>query len=117
MVHNCPGRRAPRSHMPRIVRSWSNGASIVGMVTEATLEEFERLLAATDPGPWVSRVEGRDGVSGASFIRTGPDDARGEDLYISRDVVPAPAAYLDLIALMRTMLPELIKEVRQGRAT
>jgi hypothetical protein len=76
------------------------------MVTEATLDELERLLAVTDPGPWVSWVECRDGVSRASFICTGPDDARGEDLYISRDVVPAPAAYLDLIALMRTMLPE-----------
>lgn len=87
------------------------------MVTGPTLVELESLLAACDPGPWIAWVEGRDGVSGDSFIRTGPDDARGEDLYVTRDIVPAPAAYLDLIALMRTTLPELIKEVRESRGT
>ena len=86
------------------------------MVTEAALEEFESARRLRSRA-LISWVESREGVPGTSFIRTGPDDARGEDLYISRDVVPAPAAYLDLIALMRTMLPELIKEVRQGRAT
>jgi hypothetical protein len=84
------------------------------MVTESTLVQLERLMAECDPGPWTSRIEGRDGLSFDSFIRTGTDAARGEDLYLSRDSGPAPAAYLDLIALMRTSLPELIEEVRHS---
>ena len=81
------------------------------MVTEAALEEFESARRLRSRA-LISWVESREGVPGTSFIRTGPDDARGEELYISRDVVPA--AYLDLVARMRTMVPELIKEVRQA---
>jgi hypothetical protein len=85
------------------------------MVTESTLVQLESLMAACDPGPWTPRVEGRDGLSFDSFIQTGPVESCGEDLYLTRDTGPAPAQYLDLIALMRNTLPALITEVRESQ--
>ncbi len=85
------------------------------MVTDATLSQLDDLLAACDPGPWVAMIEGRDMLSGDSFIQTGLGDLRGEDIYVTRDSGPASTTYLDLIALMRTALPELIKEIRESR--
>ena len=78
--------------------------------------ERESLLAACDPGPWIAWVEGRDGVSGDSFIRPGPDEARGEDLYVTRDIVPAPAR-IRLDRSDANHAPELIKEVKESRRT
>jgi len=62
-------------------------------------------------------VEGRDAESGDSFIQTGPDGRRGEDLYVTRDSGPADAAYLDLLAAARTYLPLLVDELRACRAS
>ena len=85
------------------------------MITDETLAELERLSAACDPGPWFAVVEGRDAESGDSFIQTGPDDRRGEDLYVTRDSGPADARCLDLLAAARTYLPLLIDELRAAR--
>jgi hypothetical protein len=85
------------------------------MVSEETLRLLEELTRRCDPAPWVALVEGRDHVSGDSFIRTGSDDLRGEDIYVTRDSGPADAAYLDLIAAARTLLLPLIAEVRASR--
>ena len=59
----------------------------------------------------------RSPQSGDSFIWTGADDAWGEDLHVTRAIVPALPPFLGLIALTRTTVPELIKEARQDRAT
>ena len=85
------------------------------MITDETLDELERISAACDPGPWFAVVEGRDAESGDSFLQTGPDDRRGEDLYVTRDSGPADARYLDLLAAARTYLPLLIDELRAAR--
>jgi hypothetical protein len=87
------------------------------MITDAMLDELDRLSALCDPGPWFAVVEGRDTESGDSFIQTGPDERRGEDVYVTRDSGPADAAYLDLLAAARTYLPLLIDELRDCRAS
>ncbi len=61
-------------------------------------------------------VEGRDHVSGDSFIVVGEMDDRREDLYLSRDSGPADAATLDLVAAARTYLPALVAEIRRLRS-
>jgi len=54
-------------------------------------------------------------ISGEDFIQTGLGRERGEDIYVTRDSGPAPVDYLDLIALLRTHVPDLITEVRRSR--
>lgn len=87
------------------------------MISDETLDELERLSAQCEPGPWRAVVEGRDAESGDSFIQTGQDEARGEDLYVTRDSGPAGANHLDLIAAARTYLPLLVADLRALRAT
>jgi hypothetical protein len=45
--------------------------------------DLRRLLQQVAPGPWLSRIEGRDHASGSSFIQTGQGPARGEDIELS----------------------------------
>jgi hypothetical protein len=87
------------------------------MITDERLNELLRLSSRCDPGPRSAVVEGRDADSGDSFIQTGSDDQRGEDLYVTRDSGPADAAYLDLLAAARTYLPLLVDELRECRAS
>jgi len=61
-------------------------------------------------------IEGRDHMSGDSFIMIGPDDDRRADLYMSRDSGRADPLTLDLIAEARTYLPVLITEVKRLRS-
>ena len=86
------------------------------MISDEMLDELDRLSDRCDPGPWFAVVEGRDAESGDSFIQTGPDGHRGEDIYVTRDSGPADAAYLDLLAAARTYLPVLVVELRTLRA-
>jgi hypothetical protein len=83
---------------------------------DGVLDELERLSEQADPPPWRSMVEGRDHLSGDSFIQVGRDDDRDEDIYVSRDSGPAGVGELDLIAAARNYLPALIAEVRRLRA-
>jgi hypothetical protein len=85
-------------------------------ISDETLSFLEALSQRCDPPPWRAMVEGRDHVSGDSFIQVGEDSDRGEDIYVTRDSGPADAAFLDLIAAARTYLPILIEEVRAWRA-
>jgi hypothetical protein len=85
------------------------------MVSDEVLTLLEDLSQRCDAAPWTALIEGRDFESGDSFIRTGEGATRGEDIYVPRDSGPAGAAYLDLIATLRTHLPELIAEVRAAR--
>jgi hypothetical protein len=83
---------------------------------DATLDRLSQLSGSADPPPWRSMVEGRDHLSGDSFIMIGPADDRREDLYVSRDSGQADPTTLDLLADARTYLPVLIEEVRRLRA-
>jgi hypothetical protein len=50
---------------------------------DQALAEIEARFSATTKGPWESFVEGRDHLSGDSFIRTGGMDNDSPDLYLS----------------------------------
>lgn len=84
-------------------------------LTEELLSKLEALVERADPGPWRAMVEGRDHVSGDSFIMVGLPDDRREDMYVTRDSGPADAATLDLIAASATYLPILVQELRRLR--
>lgn len=84
---------------------------------DETLDWLESILLATDPPPWVAMIEGHDHESGDSFIMVGVEGDRREDIYVSRESGPASAPDLEAIAVARAYMPELIKEVRQLRAS
>ena len=69
-----------------------------------SLIEIERRCARAKPGPWKSYVEGRDCVSGSSFIMT---DA--EDIYL----IGTSDEDQDFIASARQDVPLLIAEIRR----
>ena len=76
------------------------------LVDEAYLDEIERRSNAATPGPWTSFVEGRDNVSGSSFIRTASDDI---------ELSGATDADQDFIAHARQDVTLLLSEVRRLR--
>lgn len=82
---------------------------------EDVLGELLRLSDRADPPPWRSMVEGRDHLSGDSFIQVGHGDDRAEDIYVSRASGVAGSAELDVIAAARTYLPLLVEEVLRLR--
>jgi hypothetical protein len=75
-------------------------------------EVMNRCNQAT-PGPWVSYVEGRDQLSGSSFIMRGEGDQRVEDLELRG---PTNVADQDFIAHARQDVVILLKEVDTLRA-
>jgi hypothetical protein len=81
-------------------------------LTESELSAIERRVAATQPGPWKSFVEGRDHISGSSFIQTGQGESRGNDI----ELTGATPADQDFIAAARQDVPLLLDEVRALRA-
>ena len=84
-------------------------------MTEELLARLERLAARADPPPWRAMVEGRDHLSGASFIMIGATRDRREDMYVSRDSGPADPATLDYVAEACASVPALIAEIRRLR--
>ncbi len=76
-------------------------------LSEEQLAEIERRCGSCTPGPWKSYVEGRDHLSGDSFIMTG-----GEDIYLTGATVKDQ----DFIASARQDVPLLIREIRRLRA-
>ena len=80
-------------------------------VSEEELNDIEARLRRATAGPWRSFVEGRDHTSGSSFIMTGPDGRRGEDIELSG----ATVADQDFIAASRTDVEVLLSEVRRLR--
>jgi hypothetical protein len=82
-------------------------------ITDAELEELERLVADASPAPWRAYIEGRDNESGDSFIAIG--DPREADMDISRDDGRAPDADWDFIAAARNYMPRLLSEIRRLR--
>ena len=80
-------------------------------LTDDELVAIERRLAATQPAPWTSYVEGRDHTSGSSFVKTGEGATRGDDIELNG----ATAADQDFIAAARQDVPLLVAEVRALR--
>ena len=80
-------------------------------LTDDELAAIERRVAATQPAPWMSYVEGRDHTSGSSFIKTGEGTTRGDDI----ELTGATAADQDFIAAARQDVPLLVAEVRALR--
>ena len=80
-------------------------------LSETELREIERLVEDASPGPWKSFVEGRDHTSGSSFIMTGEEGHRGEDI----ELTGATVADQDFIAAARQAVPRLIVEIRTLR--
>jgi hypothetical protein len=77
--------------------------------TPLTDEELDQIQLRADratKGPWKSYIEGRDEMSGSSFIMT-----EREDIYLTG----ATDQDQDLIASTRTDIPKLIQEIRRLR--
>jgi hypothetical protein len=75
-----------------------------------TVEELAAIKArceAATPGPWKPCIEGRDHLSGSSFIMTGEGAARGGDI----ELTGATEADYDFIAHARQDIPRLLEEV------
>ena len=82
---------------------------------DAELQAIDDRAERAVPGPWVSLVEGRDHMSGDSFIMTGETGSRGPDLYLSADGHPASPLDQDFVAHCRADVPRLVAEVRRLR--
>jgi hypothetical protein len=74
------------------------------------LDEIESRCLAATKGPWQSFIEGRDHLSGDSFIRTGGMDS--PDLYLAGGTLQDQ----DFIAHARQDIPRLVAEVRNLQA-
>jgi hypothetical protein len=73
------------------------------MITEHDLNQIESRVNAAQAGPWKSFIENRDHESGDSFIMTGEESNRGEDIYLTG----ATIADQDFIASARQDIPIL----------
>jgi hypothetical protein len=85
-------------------------------LNDRELDAIERRWEACSPGPWRAMVEGRDHMSGDSFIMTGGEAERGEDIYVIVGSKPAPPADLDFIAGAHEDIPRLLAEIRRLRS-
>jgi hypothetical protein len=83
------------------------------MTTEPHLSDIEiaqmraRCDAAT-PGPWLARIERREGFSGSDFIETNAQDI---------ELLGATEADYDFIAHARQDIPALLAEIDRLRST
>ncbi|MBX3255390.1 MAG: hypothetical protein KF862_14710 [Chitinophagaceae bacterium] len=81
------------------------------MITEEELIQIEDRANSAQAGPWKAYIEGRDHESGSSFIMTGTEEQRGEDI----EMVGATIADYDFIANARQDIIRLISEIRNLR--
>jgi hypothetical protein len=82
-----------------------------GPLTDEELAALKARCEAATPGPWKPYIEGRDHVSGSSFIMTGEGVTRGEDI----ELTGAAEADYDFIAHARQDIPRLLEEVERFR--
>jgi hypothetical protein len=75
-------------------------------LTRAYLEEIRERCEAAAPAPWISFIEGRDHLSGDSFISRGVNRSE-EDLYLTGGT----EADQDFIAHARQDIPRLLEEI------
>lgn len=81
------------------------------MLDKNELDEIRRRAEAASPGPWKAFIEGRDHLSGSSFIRVGERSARRADM----ELTGATAADYDFIAHARQDVPLLVGELLRLR--
>ena len=79
------------------------------MLTEDELKEIENRVKQTQNGPWKAFIEGRDFTSGSSFIMTGTEDNRQEDI----EMLGATEADYDFIANAKQDIPKLLQMIRE----
>ena len=84
-------------------------------LSDEALSALEELARDASQPPWKAFVEGRDHISGSTFIKIGEGEDRGDDMYVFRETVFAAPYDLDLIAAARNALLPLIEEVRRLR--
>jgi hypothetical protein len=84
-------------------------------LTDSELNTLRQLSERVTPPPWRAMIEGRDHTSGESFIMTGREDDRDEDIYVTRDSGAASAALLDFLAEARNSIPRLLEEITELR--
>lgn len=85
-------------------------------MSDEDLNAIERRCNAATPGPWRAFIEGRDHLGGDSFIMTGPEGERGDDIYLSTYGKAVDDADHDFIAGARQDVPRLLAEVRRLRS-
>jgi hypothetical protein len=72
------------------------------------MEEVQQRVEAATLGPRIAFIEGRDHISGDSFIRRGPDDIEEVlDLYLNG----VDTADYDFIAHAKQDIPMLLKVI------
>ncbi len=79
-------------------------------LSDEYLEQVKKRCEEASKGPWISFVEGRDHLSGDSFIRRSMDDSI-EDLYLHGATVEDQ----DFIANARQDIPLLLDEIYRLR--
>jgi hypothetical protein len=82
------------------------------MLSEKELQEIELRADQSQNGPWKAYIEGRDHESGSSFIMTGSEEDRGQDIQLSG----ATNADIDFIAHAKQDIPRLIKAIKELRS-
>jgi predicted oxidoreductase len=87
-------------------------------LSDRELDAIERRAASASPGPWTSFIEGRDHLSGDTFIRIGGEHDDTPDMYVSISEAGqvsknVPDSDLDFIAHARQDVPRLVAEVRR----
>ena len=82
---------------------------MIDKLTEEDLLAIEARCNATQIGPWIAFIEGRNHFGGSSFILTGQDSERGEDI----EMIGATDADFDFIANAKQDIPRLLCEIRR----
>jgi hypothetical protein len=85
----------------------------MGGLADKELEEIRARCKAATGGPWRYVLEGRDQISGDSFIMTGPPDDRHGDLYLTEGNQSGSNADYEFIANARQDVPRLLDEVER----
>ena len=80
-----------------------------GYVASTTLRAIYQRAEAASPGPWRSRIEGRDHHGGSNVITTGGDDNGGEDIELSG----LADHDQDFLAYARGVIPRLLDVLRR----
>lgn len=81
----------------------------IKIMSEKELKEIEERVIKAQKGLWKAYLEGRDHTSGSSFIMTGTDTERGNDI----ELYGATEADYDFIANAKQDIPKLIAEIRK----
>ena len=85
-----------------------NSGNLQGVsVNSVNNKNLEQLSQGIPKGPWISYIEGRDHESGSSFIMTGDNNNRGNDI----ELLGATNDDQDFIANARQDIPILIEEI------